>query len=200
VHGLVSGGAGNFTATFTDMSPAKPACIPVQGTGSGIYTVNSDCTGSASFTSGAAAGVTFNPVVIGAGQRCLALTRLLSSSLPPTSRSSRARKIQVLDTTLKAVAYEGTNKPSAWSLKFKTLSRDRVRRNARTVENEERLHQNHRLMQRPERKPTHYESKEPDFGLELQLSGVGGSAPDGADGKSSVYIQLCPGTQNGNPG
>jgi hypothetical protein len=60
-------GAGNVSATFTDMSPGKPTYIAVQGTGSGTYTVNSDCTGSASFTSGSAAGETLNMVIIGGG-------------------------------------------------------------------------------------------------------------------------------------
>jgi len=60
-------GAGNVSATFTDMSPGKPTYIPTQGTGSGTYTVNSDCTGSVSFTSGDAAGQTLNLVIIGGG-------------------------------------------------------------------------------------------------------------------------------------
>jgi hypothetical protein len=60
-------GAGNVSATFTDMSPGKPTYIAVQGTGAGTYTVNSDCTGSASFTSGSAAGETLNMVIIGGG-------------------------------------------------------------------------------------------------------------------------------------
>lgn len=36
-------------------------------TGSGSYTVNSDCTGSISLTSGSIAGITFNMVAIGGG-------------------------------------------------------------------------------------------------------------------------------------
>jgi hypothetical protein len=60
-------GAGNFSANFTDMSPGKPTYIAVQGTGSGSYTVNSDCTGSAAFTTGSVAGLTFNLVIIGGG-------------------------------------------------------------------------------------------------------------------------------------
>jgi hypothetical protein len=50
-------GAGNVSITYTDMSPGKPGGYgtPIQGTGSGTYTVNSDCTGSVSFTSGDAA-------------------------------------------------------------------------------------------------------------------------------------------------
>ena len=60
-------GAGNFSATYTDMSPGKPTYIALQGTASGSYTVNSDCTGSAAFTTGSAAGLTFNLVIIGGG-------------------------------------------------------------------------------------------------------------------------------------
>ena len=60
-------GSGNFSATYTDMSPGKPTYIPLQGTSSGTYTVNSDCTGSAAFTSGNVAGLTFNLVIIGGG-------------------------------------------------------------------------------------------------------------------------------------
>jgi hypothetical protein len=62
-------GAGNVSATYTDMSPGKPGGYgtPIQGTGSGTYTVNSDCTGSVSFTSGDAAGITLNMVIISGG-------------------------------------------------------------------------------------------------------------------------------------
>jgi len=61
-------GSGNFTVTATDQSPGKPnPYIPVQGTGSGTYTVNKDCTGSASVTSGDFAGITDNIVIIGGG-------------------------------------------------------------------------------------------------------------------------------------
>ena len=49
------------------MSPGKPTYIAVQGTTSGTYSVNSDCTGSADFTSGNDAGLTFNLVIIGGG-------------------------------------------------------------------------------------------------------------------------------------
>jgi hypothetical protein len=59
-------GAGNFTTTFTDMSPGKPnPYVPVQGSGAGTYTVNSDCTGSASRTTGDCAGLTLNTVISG---------------------------------------------------------------------------------------------------------------------------------------
>jgi len=43
-------------------------------TTSGTYTVNSDCTGSLSFTSGDDAGGTFNLVIIGDGTEILALS------------------------------------------------------------------------------------------------------------------------------
>lgn len=66
-------GAGNFSITFTDQSPGKPSYMPVQGTGSGSYSVNSDCTGSATITSGDAAGVTLNLVLIGGGTEVLGI-------------------------------------------------------------------------------------------------------------------------------
>jgi len=61
-------GAGNVSVTFTDQSPGKPSYIPVQhATGLGTYSVNSDCTGSITGTSGGAAGITFDIVIIGGG-------------------------------------------------------------------------------------------------------------------------------------
>jgi hypothetical protein len=60
-------GAGNFSITYTDMSPGQPSYIAVQGNGSGTYTVNSDCSGSISVTAGDAAGLTLNLQVIGGG-------------------------------------------------------------------------------------------------------------------------------------
>src|SRR5215469_4274734 len=63
-------GAGNFSVTFTDMSPGKPGGYRAAlhgATGSGTYTVNSDCTGSISVTSGDVAGVTLDIVIIGGG-------------------------------------------------------------------------------------------------------------------------------------
>lgn len=61
-------GAGNFSMTYTDMSPGQPTYIPVQGSGSGTYTVNSDCSGSVSITAGDAAGITLNMEIIGGGK------------------------------------------------------------------------------------------------------------------------------------
>lgn len=62
-------GAGNFSATYTDMSPGRPGgyLTPIQTSSAGTYTVSSDCTGSLSFTSGSAAGITANLVIIGGG-------------------------------------------------------------------------------------------------------------------------------------
>jgi len=60
-------GAGNFSITYTDMSPGQPTYIPVQGNGSGTYTINSDCSGSVSVTAGDAAGLTMNMEIIGGG-------------------------------------------------------------------------------------------------------------------------------------
>jgi len=66
-------GAGNFSVTYTDMSPGKPAYIPVQATSSGTYIVNSDCTGSISVTTGQAAGLTYNTVIMGGGTEMFAI-------------------------------------------------------------------------------------------------------------------------------
>jgi hypothetical protein len=60
-------GAGNFSTTYSDMSPGKPTYIILRGTGSGTYTVNSDCTGSVSCTTGDCAGIDFDTVIIGGG-------------------------------------------------------------------------------------------------------------------------------------
>jgi hypothetical protein len=62
-------GGGNFSFTITDMSPGKPdPYLPIQLSGAGTYTVNSDCTGSGSVTSGDAAGITLNLAIIDGGR------------------------------------------------------------------------------------------------------------------------------------
>lgn len=66
---LTLDGGGNFSFTITDMSPGQPdPYLPIQLTGAGTYMVNSDCTGSASVTSGEAAGITLNLVMIDGGR------------------------------------------------------------------------------------------------------------------------------------
>ena len=57
-------GSGKIDFSFTT---AANGAILQGGTGSGAYTVASDCTGSISFTSGDASGVNFNTVIIGDG-------------------------------------------------------------------------------------------------------------------------------------
>ena len=57
-------GSGKIDFSFTF---ANNGAILQGGTGSGAYTVASDCTGSISFTSGDASGVNFNTVIIGDG-------------------------------------------------------------------------------------------------------------------------------------
>ena len=57
---------GNGNASISSTLAFLGAIHPNQ-TGSGTYTVNSDCTGSMSFTTGDVAGVTLNTVVIGGG-------------------------------------------------------------------------------------------------------------------------------------
>lgn len=57
-------GAGNVSVNYTLVENGK---VFTGLTGSGTYTVNSDCTGSVSFTTGDAAGLTFNIAIIGGG-------------------------------------------------------------------------------------------------------------------------------------
>ena len=73
-------GAGNLSTTYTDVSPGKPTYIPLEGTGSGTYTVNSDCTGSASCTTGDCAGITWNTVIISGGAEVFGIHH---DSFPP---------------------------------------------------------------------------------------------------------------------
>ena len=57
-------GAGNFSVNYT---LALKGVISQGLTTSGTYTVNSDCTGTATFTAGAAAGTTENMVIVSGG-------------------------------------------------------------------------------------------------------------------------------------
>jgi opacity protein-like surface antigen len=57
-------GAGNFSVNYT---LAIRGGISQGLTTSGTYTVNSDCTGTATFTAGAAAGTTENMVIVSGG-------------------------------------------------------------------------------------------------------------------------------------
>lgn len=57
-------GAGNISNRYT---AAINGVIYTGQTASGTYTVNSDCTGSITFTAGDAAGGTYNLVIIGGG-------------------------------------------------------------------------------------------------------------------------------------
>jgi len=61
-------GTGNFSTSWTNVSNGE---VSRGLTGSGSYTVNSDCTGSAAFTSGDAAGFTFDFVIVSSGAEVL---------------------------------------------------------------------------------------------------------------------------------
>jgi len=70
-------GGGNFSITYTDVSPGQPdPYVPLHGTGSGTYTVNSDCTGSGSCTTGDCAGVTFDTVILAGGKEVFGINTL----------------------------------------------------------------------------------------------------------------------------
>jgi len=71
-------GKGNVTITFTSALNGK---ISTGATGAGSYTVNPDCTGSLSFTSGDAAGETANIVIVGGGTEVLALSTLTTQTI-----------------------------------------------------------------------------------------------------------------------
>ncbi len=63
---LTFDGAGNISTSFT---VAFRGMISTGQSSTGTYTVNSDCTGSISFTTGDAAGLIFNMVIIGGGTK-----------------------------------------------------------------------------------------------------------------------------------
>jgi len=66
---LASDGAGAFSVSFTDVQQG----VASTETDTGTYTVNSDCTGSISITTGPGAGATFNIVIIGGGAEIFAI-------------------------------------------------------------------------------------------------------------------------------
>ena len=66
-------GAGNVSISFTSGVNGK---IAAGLAGAGTYSVNPDCTGSESFTSGAAAAETANFVIVGGGTEALAVSTL----------------------------------------------------------------------------------------------------------------------------
>jgi hypothetical protein len=66
---LASDGAGTFSVSFTDVQQG----VASTETDTGTYTVNSDCTGSISITTGPGAGATFNIVIIGGGAEIFAI-------------------------------------------------------------------------------------------------------------------------------
>jgi hypothetical protein len=64
-------GAGNLSAGYSE---STNGAIATGQTGSGTYTVNSDCSGSLTFTAGNAVGFTANTVIIGAGKEVFGIS------------------------------------------------------------------------------------------------------------------------------
>jgi len=67
---LTFDGAGNASISYTVSGDGS---ITPNVSGSGTYTVGSDCTGSISFTTGGAAGITFNIVTVNSGTEVLGI-------------------------------------------------------------------------------------------------------------------------------
>ncbi len=72
-------GAGNVSYNLTLV--VNGSLIPAQS-GTGTYTVNSNCTGSVSFTTGDLSGINFNIVIIGSGTELFGI--LTNSGLTQT--------------------------------------------------------------------------------------------------------------------
>lgn len=70
-------GTGNVSTNYAGAINGSPF---TNQTGSGTYTVNSDCTGSVSFTAGDAAGTHANMVIIGGGPEIFCLITDAGSS------------------------------------------------------------------------------------------------------------------------
>lgn len=75
---LTADGTGNMTISFTSALNGK---ISTGATGAGTYKVSPDCTGSASFTSGGAAGETSNFVIVGEGAEILSVSTLNTQTI-----------------------------------------------------------------------------------------------------------------------
>ena len=70
---LTFDGAGNVSINFTT---ALNGNISPPSSGGGTYTVSSDCTGTASFTTGDASGETLNLVIVGGRREVLGMSTL----------------------------------------------------------------------------------------------------------------------------
>jgi hypothetical protein len=71
-------GAGNFSASWTNALDGK---ILTGLTAAGTYTVNSNCTGSLSFTTGDVTDVTANIVIVGGGVEVFAIDTTAGTTL-----------------------------------------------------------------------------------------------------------------------
>jgi hypothetical protein len=72
-------GAGNVVSD--GLTTSLGGKISTGGTGAGTYTVNPNCTGSISFTTGDAAGSTFNMVVISGGMEIFVISTLPTQTI-----------------------------------------------------------------------------------------------------------------------
>jgi len=75
---LTFDGAGTVSFSWTQSLDGK---ISTGLSGAGNYSVNSDCTGSVSFTSGDAAEETANVVIVGGGQEVLSVSTLNTQTI-----------------------------------------------------------------------------------------------------------------------
>ena len=66
---LAFGGTGTFSVSLTGVFHG----VVSSETDAGTYTVNRDCTGSLSLTTGPSAGLTFNMVIVGGGAEAFAI-------------------------------------------------------------------------------------------------------------------------------
>jgi hypothetical protein len=80
-------GAGNASISFS--ATALGGVISLGGTGTGPYTVNSDCSGTITFTTGDAAGETLAMEVVGGGREMLGIATLNTQTITFDAKKQR---------------------------------------------------------------------------------------------------------------